>query len=91
MKILILPPLLLGFSVPAIAHNEANGFDAMHSGKGLTKLKTFGQEVAPISEDHGGVDNAGNEMDPDKSIYSSGFSGVDENRRKGDSCKDCVY
>ena len=25
MKILLLIPLLLGFSVPAIAHNEANG------------------------------------------------------------------
>jgi len=25
MKILLLLPLLLGFSVPAIAHNEANG------------------------------------------------------------------
>ena len=31
MKILLLLPLLLGFSVPAIAHNEFNGGDAMHS------------------------------------------------------------
>ena len=31
MKILLLLPLLLGFSVPAIAHNEANGGDAMHA------------------------------------------------------------
>ena len=31
MKILLLLPLLLGFSVPAIAHNEANGGDAMHN------------------------------------------------------------
>ena len=30
MKILLLLPLLLGFSVPAIAHNEANGGDATH-------------------------------------------------------------
>ena len=30
MKILLLLPLLLGFSVPAIAHNEFNGGDAMH-------------------------------------------------------------
>mgnify|MGYP001188544880 CR=1 FL=1 len=29
MKLLLLP-LLLGFSVPAIAHNEFNGGDAMH-------------------------------------------------------------
>ena len=32
MKRLLLLPLLLGFSVPAIAHNEANGGDAMHNG-----------------------------------------------------------
>ena len=30
MKILLLLSLLLGFSVPAIAHNEFNGGDAMH-------------------------------------------------------------
>ena len=30
MRKLLLLPLLLGFSVPAIAHNEANGGDAMH-------------------------------------------------------------
>ena len=30
MKILLLLPLLLGFSVPAIAHNEANGGSEMH-------------------------------------------------------------
>ena len=30
MKLLLLIPLLLGFSVPAIAHNEFNGGDAMH-------------------------------------------------------------
>ena len=30
MKILLLLPLLLGFSVPAIAHNDANGGSAMH-------------------------------------------------------------
>ena len=29
MKILLLLPLLLGFSVPAIAHNEANGGDVL--------------------------------------------------------------
>ena len=31
MKILLLLPLLLGLSVPAIAHNEFNVGDAMHS------------------------------------------------------------
>ena len=30
MKILLLLPLLLGFSVPAIAHNEFNGGDIGH-------------------------------------------------------------
>ena len=29
MKLLFLLPLLLGFSVPAIAHNEANGGDSV--------------------------------------------------------------
>ena len=38
MKILLLLPLLLGFSVPAIAHNEFNGGDAMHSDSKLTPL-----------------------------------------------------
>ena len=31
MKLLLLLPLLLGFSVPAIAHNEANGGAGSHS------------------------------------------------------------
>ena len=31
MKILLSLSLLLGFSVPAIAHNEANGGDALHA------------------------------------------------------------
>ena len=31
MKILLLLPLLLGFSVPAIAHNEANGGNSIIS------------------------------------------------------------
>ena len=30
MKILLLLPLILGFSVPAIAHNDANGGSEMH-------------------------------------------------------------
>ena len=30
MKLLLLLPLLLGLMSPAIAHNEANGGDAMH-------------------------------------------------------------
>ena len=32
VKILLLLPLLLGFSVPAIAHNEFNGGDVDHRG-----------------------------------------------------------
>ena len=31
MKILLLLPLLLGFLVPAIAHNDANGGAGSHS------------------------------------------------------------
>ena len=31
MKILLSLPLLLAFSVPAIAHNEANGGEAMNA------------------------------------------------------------
>ena len=34
MKILLLLPLLLGFSVPAIAHNEVNGGCGNHCGYG---------------------------------------------------------
>ena len=30
MRLFLLLPLLLGFSVPVIAHNEFNGGDAMH-------------------------------------------------------------
>ena len=33
VKILLLLPLLLGFSVPAIAHNEANGGDGITIGR----------------------------------------------------------
>ena len=41
MKILLLLPLLLGFSVPVLAHNEANGGDAtsmkqQHARKGFS-------------------------------------------------------
>ena len=39
MKILLLLPLLLGFSVPAIAHNEANGGDAMHADGTVQEIK----------------------------------------------------
>ena len=34
MKKLLLLPILLGFSVPGIAHNEFNGGDAMHATNG---------------------------------------------------------
>ena len=40
MKLLLLLPFLLGFSVPAVAHNEANGGDEMHAeGKGKNNIK----------------------------------------------------
>ena len=43
MKILLLLPLLLGFSVPAIAHNEANGGDAMHRNGGEGEVSDSGE------------------------------------------------
>ena len=39
MKLLLLLPLLLGLSIPAIAHNEANGGDGI----------TIGRETSPGS------------------------------------------
>ena len=33
MKLLLLLPLLLGLSIPAIAHNEANGGDGITIGR----------------------------------------------------------
>ncbi len=36
MKILLLLPLLLGFSVPAIAHNDANGGCGNHCNRPLS-------------------------------------------------------
>ena len=52
MKILLLLPLLLGFSVPAIAHNEANGGDAMHRNGGEGEVSDSGEgEEDGISAD----------------------------------------
>ena len=39
MKILLLLPLLLGFSVPAIAHNEFNGGDISHCGDNACEVE----------------------------------------------------
>ena len=54
MKILLLLPLLLGFSVPAIAHNEANGGDAMHRNGGDREVSDSGE----VEEDGIGVDSS---------------------------------
>ena len=54
MKILLLLPLLLGFSVPAIAHNEANGGDAMHRNGGEGEVSDSGEG----EEDGIGVDSS---------------------------------
>ena len=51
MKILLLLPLLLGFSVPAIAHNEFNGGDISHCGDNAC-------EVEEGEEDGIGVDSS---------------------------------
>ena len=54
MKLLLLLPLLLGFSVPAIAHNEANGGDAMHRNGGEGEVSDSGEG----EEDGIGVDSS---------------------------------
>ena len=51
MRLFLLLPLLLGFSVPAIAHNEANGGDAMHSDSELTPLPITPFKPMPIGPD----------------------------------------
>ena len=50
MKILLLLPLLLGFSVPAIAHNEANGGDAMHRKGGEGEVSDSGEGEGETDE-----------------------------------------
>ena len=54
MKILLLLPLLLGFSVPAIAHNEANGGCGTHCDVGNT--------VEPFVNDDGDAMTFGGAM-----------------------------
>ena len=54
MKILLSLSLLLGFSVPAIAHNEANGGDAMHRNGGEGEVSDSGEG----EEDGIGVDSS---------------------------------
>ena len=51
MKILLLLPLLLGFSVPAIAHNEANGGDYSLNGH-----HHYGDEESEEGEEGEGAD-----------------------------------
>ena len=57
MKLLFLLPLLLGFSVPAIAHNEANGgcgFEGYHCGDnqdpGAMVEEGVGAETGDVEE-----------------------------------------
>ena len=59
MKKLLVLPLLLGFSVPAIAHNEANGGDAMHRNGGEV-------EVSDSGEGEGGIDRENTEAEIDR-------------------------
>ena len=51
VKILLLLPLLLGFSVPAIAHNEANG--GIGGGGGFVLPPIGYQEVSDSGEGEG--------------------------------------
>ena len=53
MKILLLLTLLLGFSVPAIAHNEFNGGDAMHCGHNHCWNEVEGEEGEGADVDKG--------------------------------------
>ena len=55
MKILLLLPLLLGFSVPAIAHNEFNGGDGGDGGA----LRVYNNDETEDGEEDGiGVDSS---------------------------------
>jgi len=59
MKILLLLPLLLGFSVPAIAHNETNGGCGSHctGGSGIgERVEGEGAEPPDYSLPSAGVD-----------------------------------
>tara|TARA_A100001011_G_scaffold57331_1_gene56434 strand:+ start:253 stop:462 length:210 start_codon:yes stop_codon:yes gene_type:complete len=56
MKILLLLPLLLGFSVPAIAHNETNGGCGSHCTGGSGIGEREGAEPPYYSLPSAGVD-----------------------------------
>ena len=64
MKLLLLLPLLLGFSVPAIAHNEANG------GNGEVDIvigrNSGPREVSDSGEGEGGIDRENTEAEIDR-------------------------
>ena len=54
MKILLLLPLLLGFSVPAIAHNEFNGGDISHCGDNACEVgQNPNREIIDAEEGEG--------------------------------------
>ena len=59
MKILLLLPLLLGFSVPAIAHNEANSDIVIGRNSGP-------REVSDSGEGEGGIDRENTEAEIDR-------------------------
>ena len=63
MKLLLLLPLLLGFSVPAIAHNEANGGSANHSDmRFYLDNKDTTEPTSPVDMEEGeGADILGGE------------------------------
>ena len=50
MKIILLLPLLLGFSVPAIAHNEFNGGDISHCGDNACEVEERDPGVRAMGE-----------------------------------------
>ena len=57
MKLLFLLPLLLGFSVPAIAHNEFNGGEGGHRGHDGGELYSSEGEEGEGAETEEGEDS----------------------------------
>ena len=68
VKILLLLPLLLGFSVPAIAHNEANGGEVGATGNPSKVPFIGGYVTPPFGDEEGeeGIDRENTEAEIDR-------------------------
>ena len=71
MKILLLLPLLLGFSVPAIAHNEANGGDARHINKWGGEVEEG--DISTEFENNRDIKNSPGDRSVEEADFSDGF------------------